>query len=603
MLRPTLLLVAGLVLAALPTRAAEEKAMPPQALQVDMDKVIQPDFLGVNAVYHGFAFMPEQVKKGMDDADRKREFDRVAAMKLNIARTWYGPDLVNGTDYTKPYDWNSEHLKGFYAWLKEMKARDVDVALSLGWWFPQNVNGSKGGGIPKYCEWISESLHQFIEVRGFTNIKYGILFTEPAYNDTYKQMALALDERLKKDGRRKLIKIVGPNQTSDGPDLGKVARDLNGVIDIYSSHNYNFGGYADWKRSAEGMMKKTAATGKPFWYDEYGRQDYGSRQGGEYGNYIAQATAAFINAGAQTSTVWLLFDQQYCVPHDKITNDDAFHDGVHRWGFCKWPRDNVDNPTFPYPGWYAFSLMSRYLGGRNGTKVYQTTGTEQVVICAVRHPDDNWSFLVVNCGKTVSIRVTLSKALDKPLYRYVYNPARIKPTEAAELIGYSRTIDKAGTGFEDSLPQKAVAIYSTIAGEQAKEEAEPKLKAGIKEARASSSDDVQSGALFTFDDNPGTVWNAGGFPPAWVEAVLEKKGAVAELSAVVSQVPEGETQHEVVATFADGTQKVVHTFEGKTKSGDVLVAKFNPPLQNVTAIRILTRKSPSWVSWFEITIK
>jgi hypothetical protein len=248
-------------------------------------------------------------------------------------------------------------------------------------------------------------------------------------------------------------------------------------------------------------------------------------------------------------------------------------------------------------------MMSRYLGGRGGTRVHATTGTDKAIISAVEHPSGDWSFLVVNCDKTTPVKVMFTKPLGKTLYRYLYNPARVLPTEAAELVGYSKTFEKAGSGFEDELPQKAVAVYSTIAGEKAREEPAPKLKAGIKEAKASAFDDPQNAPLFAFDENPATAWNAGGFPPAWIEAVLEKKGPVAEITAVASQHPEGETQHEVIATFADGAQKVVHTFEGKTKSGDVLVARFNPPLQNVAAIRILTRKSPSWVSWAEITVK
>ncbi|MEI8353614.1 MAG: hypothetical protein WCG22_03805, partial [Lentisphaerota bacterium] len=205
-----LLLVLSFAAAAKAQSPATTNAPGPDEVGVSLDEAIQKDFLGVNAVYHGVAFTPEQVRKGMDDADRKREFDRVAAMKLNIARTWYGPEMVYSNDYSKwsfettytnAPDWNSPHMLAFYAWLKEMKDRHVDVALQLGWFFPAHTRIS-----PSYSEWVSESLHQMIELRGFTNIQYGILFTEPPYNEEYRKMALALDERLKKDGRRKLIK-------------------------------------------------------------------------------------------------------------------------------------------------------------------------------------------------------------------------------------------------------------------------------------------------------------------------------------------------------------------------------------------------------------
>ena len=45
---------------------------------VDVDRVIQQNFLGLNAVYHGFSYMPESIEMGLDDELRKIEFDRLA---------------------------------------------------------------------------------------------------------------------------------------------------------------------------------------------------------------------------------------------------------------------------------------------------------------------------------------------------------------------------------------------------------------------------------------------------------------------------------------------------------------------------------------------
>ena len=73
-------------------------APPPTShLSLDLDRSIQNDFLGVNGVYHGFAFMPEQNNKGMTDIDRQREFERVQRMGLNVARTWYRPNWACGS--------------------------------------------------------------------------------------------------------------------------------------------------------------------------------------------------------------------------------------------------------------------------------------------------------------------------------------------------------------------------------------------------------------------------------------------------------------------------------------------------------------------------
>ncbi|MCP4313384.1 MAG: hypothetical protein GY790_19170 [Bacteroidetes bacterium] len=57
-------------------------------LKVNLDKVSFEDFLGVNAVYHGFAWMPEIEASGYDESDRQQEMDRVEEMNLHIARTW-----------------------------------------------------------------------------------------------------------------------------------------------------------------------------------------------------------------------------------------------------------------------------------------------------------------------------------------------------------------------------------------------------------------------------------------------------------------------------------------------------------------------------------
>lgn len=458
-------------------------------LWVDMSKVIQDDFLGVNAIYHGFAFMPEQINKGMSDADRAREFDRVQRMGLNIARTWYHPNFAFTTSSGMwgATNWNSPRMTAFYNWLQAMKDRNVDVALQLGWWFTQDTYYGHSTADPnndpqKFAAWVSESLRQIIQVRGFTNVKYGILFTEPTAYDTggniptgytpwsyYVKVVKTVHDKLVADGRRTLVKLVGPNNTFAAvvlTDLTNAVQELNGQIDIYSGHDYSRDDYFWWGFTCNRLKAAVTSTGKQMWLDEWGIQDEAYRQTPDHGTYVAEAVAASLNAGLQTCMSWILFDQQYVSATSTIGNSwsgfDSFHNGVHRWGFTKWPRDTVANPTLPYPAWYAFSMMSKYLGGRGGTKVYQTTNANGVYISAVMQPTGDWSFLIVN-GNTnaTNIRVNLSSGLNRTLYRYLYNPAQIVPTQGAALLDPDRQIN-AGSSFGDSLPSRGVAIYSTI---------------------------------------------------------------------------------------------------------------------------------------------
>ena len=120
-----------------------------------------------------------------------------------------------------------------------MQELGVDIALQIGWWSPEDIMGKGPNGdspfnkddiwehsVQNYAEWVSEVAHQLIEVRGFTNIKYFLLFTEPQRpsprfnlpNTTpytvWRDCAVAAHNQLVKDGRRNLVKLVGPNEGS-----------------------------------------------------------------------------------------------------------------------------------------------------------------------------------------------------------------------------------------------------------------------------------------------------------------------------------------------------------------------------------------------------
>lgn len=73
-----------------------------------------------------------------------------------------------------------------------MQDRGVDIAINGGWCCPGDIIGDRWGGdgpfndgdIPfeqaadNFAEFVSETIHQLVEIRGFTNVKYIMLFTE-----------------------------------------------------------------------------------------------------------------------------------------------------------------------------------------------------------------------------------------------------------------------------------------------------------------------------------------------------------------------------------------------------------------------------------------
>lgn len=468
------------VMALLPTMPFPPASVEAQTstLEVNLQSVIQPNFLGLGGTYHGFSYMPESNNMGMTDELRQLEFGRVATTGLTIARSWYGADWAMPT-WGGSYNWQSERMNAFYNWLQAMEDRSVDVALQAGWWFTKHTCTNSdsdctptAADVDIYTRWVSDSLHQLIQVKGFSNVKYLILFTEPGdycgcgnipagYTQMsfYNHVITKLHERLIADGRRELVKLVGPNATSLNSNrdwLQNAVANLNGAIDIYSSHDYNLNGYDGWHAVTAASMSDIAATGKPFWLDEYGLQIEASRGAGDYGTYLAEANAGAINAGAQSTLLWLYQDQYYVPPLQNMTNNDAFYNGLHKWGTMNWlPSSRETRPQY-----HAFALMARFLGGA-GTKVFDTSGTNELRITATQLPDGNYTVMVIN-SSTVSrsFQVQFSSAVNRTFRKHLYNPQAVPAGDA--LIGASDIFANISGSFGDTLPPRGVAIYTTV---------------------------------------------------------------------------------------------------------------------------------------------
>ena len=234
-------------------------------IKFDLNAPVQTNFLGNNVVYHGYAGMPDNAGRVYSDELCDIEADRAAELGVRITRTFY--KWYSWIPETQTWDWETPECKAFYKWLQRMKDRNIKNALNTGWCLPGDIDNSGWVGnspfalgktwseqVKKYAEWVSESLHQLIELRGFTNIEYILLFTEPQnsvwrYTKTpenkhifelWKDCVKAVCEQLEADGRRQLVKTIGPNEGSTNTSVmtGWAAENADEYIDIYSSHDY-----------------------------------------------------------------------------------------------------------------------------------------------------------------------------------------------------------------------------------------------------------------------------------------------------------------------------------------------------------------------------
>ena len=457
-------------------------------LRIDTNTVIQDNFLGLGAVYHGYMFQKDFSGRHYTPEQCEIELDRVSRSGLKIARTYYD---YNFSWYCGKWDWDCPMMQGFYTWLEKMKERNVDVALNAAWCFPGDIDSTSGwpwhmtpftvigdwnASVNNYAWWVSESVYQIIEKRGFDNVRYLCMFTEPQHFpgsrmddpqwnqfEAWAQCVRAVRKKLEEDGRLHYVKMVGPNEGStDTSEMVKwVADNADDCVDIYSSHNYEGKGletdnYSDWAAWTTTGMDNCAGTKKPFWFDEYGTFNENVRHNSAwYGTLLGIAQAAFMNCGAQTSILWTLFDQQWTDNHSN--NNDSFYDGVHKHGIAPVIRES----EIPRKSWYAFSMMSRFLG-IEGTCVFKTEGTDLLHIAACRQPDGSYSILIVNGGKDKAcISVDIGDDFDHRLYRRLYDPAVIQPDARADIPKIDGQYE-AKKCFTDCLPPGAVAVYTTI---------------------------------------------------------------------------------------------------------------------------------------------
>ncbi|MBQ9920175.1 MAG: hypothetical protein IJO49_05075 [Clostridia bacterium] len=235
-------------------------------IKIDLNSPVQTNFLGNNAVYHGFAGMPDSDGRVYSEELCEIEANRAKELGVRIVRTFY--EWYAWDSKTQTWDWENDRSKALYKWLDRMKKRNIQVALNTGWWLPEDIVGARfrknspfaledgwENQVKAYAKWVSESLYQLIELRGFDNITYIHLFTEPQRAaranmsatvfdkrgfELWRDCAKAVNEQLVADGRRHLVKIVGPNEGSTSTSVMNkwMAENAAEYIDVFSSHNY-----------------------------------------------------------------------------------------------------------------------------------------------------------------------------------------------------------------------------------------------------------------------------------------------------------------------------------------------------------------------------
>jgi len=104
------------------------------------------------------------------------------------------------------------------------------------------------------------------------------------------------------------------------------------------------------------------------------------------------------------------------------------------------------------------------------------------------------------------------------------------------------------------------------------------------------------------DGDPATSWNAGAFPPQYIQFDLGGSYTLKRIRLHVVQSPAGTAKHEIWGGLsADvATQKKLGTLEGHFTEGQWL--ELAASVNDIRYLRVSTVGSPSWVGWAEIEI-
>lgn len=116
---------------------------------------------------------------------------------------------------------------------------------------------------------------------------------------------------------------------------------------------------------------------------------------------------------------------------------------------------------------------------------------------------------------------------------------------------------------------------------------------------------AQSAPENAVDGNLDTFWGAGDFAPQWIEIDLGAPYNIAEIRMLIQQTPGIEAAHQILGRGPDtyGQYVLLHTFSSPTRfDRDWLTYSPDTPWTGIEFVRVETRESPSWISFWEIEI-
>ena len=499
-----------------------------ESASITVDNTSTPiitDYTGLSGIYYANDYLQNDefpILGGYTDEELDQEARRIASAGIKNVRTNISPSWAYNAK-TNTWNWESNSMQGLYRYVSKMQELGISVSFNLGWdWSYINeyhafakISGTTDPTdeelLKVYGEWCVGLVNQLINVKGYTNIKYAHIMTEPSniyITDSYGNevrntretfniwlgFAKTAHEYLTNVGLRGMITIVGPNAginwdddltagaaNAIGPQFLRWAAEYaNNYIDIYSAHRYAKPEYVgdDFYSEEQSYWAKykeiVATTGKPFMVDETNvildKEEWGGSYGEEsplknhdyrttqnsYGTMLVNQQISGLNAGIKNLFIWSIADTKWL---NRLQSGWEEVHGVQQAGSI---LQNAKISKTPMPSYYALSIVGKALSS-DGLSVYKGSSSNGIAYVYAKDADDYDYLIVTNLNSTERrLNISFNSQIGEELYRYTHNNYTqiVTDTDGMVLINSTDKFNNISDGFADVVSGYSVTVYS-----------------------------------------------------------------------------------------------------------------------------------------------
>lgn len=508
---------------------------------IDPGSVISKKFLGAGFEWDptdGYDFTEEQWNMNFERID----YMRPPLIRLMLRANFY---TMKFEDDEPVYDWNTTEMQRIYTILDYCEENNIKVII--GEWNkphydPLNINASDD---PMWARLIADFLHQMINVKQYTVLKYYNYINEP--NGNWAGAAIEEGNRFaiwkrgienlyhelnaREELKDKII-IVGPDSTGEDIWVDYTVDSLSHIIGLYDVHRYATdemvlsGELEQMVRSKRMYIDKYDPNGeeKPYVMAEAGlvtgKIEATDKQPRvydfDYGVMMTDYAIQTFRGGMSGFIAWMLDDAMHFSPN--TTPDQHI---LKTWGFWNTMGDEGDQKIRPW--FYPMSLLSRYFPEGSDIVYASDTGSEDIrVVAAVK--DKHISIAIVNqSAKPETLNVVVPGVTVVPKlnqYRYFDNE---RPVDENDFPVPSQTSWGVNLeqGIDVELPSQGVVFLTSMDGYSINVDKDRNL-ALSKSATVSSTDFTNyRTANDAIDGKRSTYWQSRRTNTEWIELDLE----------------------------------------------------------------------------------